>query len=654
VSGKERENHRAERAQTISRAPLAVLINGNSASASEIVAGALKNLDRSIIIGATSFGKGSVQILYDNKDGSTLKLTIAQYLTPGDLSIQGIGITPDIELRRMFVPKKNDGPKDYLQLLAPTKKYRERDLKASLKSKYAKEGDKPLGILSFVYGAPTRKKSSGKDDAESEEEEEEEIDDSDEIIEDFEMRFARDYISQYGAATRKASLKNLDQALRSRRQEETQRLNDKLQNIGIDWSAAPANHPAGQMQVQFELEAGGFKVEAGETAKIKTTVTNVGNTVIYRAQARISAVNPAFRDKEMLFGKIAPGETKTWTSHVKVRASSLDRLEYLKLDLFDAANSSGSAAPLKLRIVAAERPVFAYSHQLIDKSNEDGLIQEGESHILRITVANTGKAEATDTVAILRNASGTDLVLKKARFDLDDLKPGESKTVDFEFNIAKQTKNVIVVELQVYESKYGENIAEKLKYPVRAASSGPQKSKGNVRISDAATIYEGAAGDAAKIATAQSNTVLRVTGRIGDWVRVDTGKAPGFVKLSRTKKVSARANPSSLKHIMQVTPPELTLTIPSYETTKERYTLAGTVSDDTKVEDVYIFVSNRDAKIDSRKVFYRSNRHGASPKKMDFSTEIPLWPGNNIVTVVARENNEVRTVQTLYLNRRSP
>ncbi len=80
--------------------PIALLVSGTSASASEIVAGAMKNHDRAVIIGETSFGKGSVQLVFsDLPDKAALKLTIAQYLTePGDVSIQEIGVTPDIEL----------------------------------------------------------------------------------------------------------------------------------------------------------------------------------------------------------------------------------------------------------------------------------------------------------------------------------------------------------------------------------------------------------------------------------------------------------------------------------------------------------------------------------------------------------------------------
>src|SRR6185295_1993069 len=83
-AGKQRDEKRAQADGYEPRIPLVVLVNGSSASASEIVAGALKNLDRAVVMGQTTFGKGSVQVLYDNPDDeSALKLTIAQYLTPG-------------------------------------------------------------------------------------------------------------------------------------------------------------------------------------------------------------------------------------------------------------------------------------------------------------------------------------------------------------------------------------------------------------------------------------------------------------------------------------------------------------------------------------------------------------------------------------------
>ncbi|MGN0352305.1 MAG: S41 family peptidase [Roseburia sp.] len=94
--------------------PIAVLINGDSASASEILAGAIKDYEYGTLIGTTTFGKGIVQTIFNLEDGDALKLTTAKYFTPNGNYIHGVGIEPDIELEYEYTgDKESDYDKAY-------------------------------------------------------------------------------------------------------------------------------------------------------------------------------------------------------------------------------------------------------------------------------------------------------------------------------------------------------------------------------------------------------------------------------------------------------------------------------------------------------------------------------------------------------------
>ena len=119
--------YRATKEETNKDLPLVVLINGGSASASEIVSGALQDFNRTIVIGEKTFGKGSVQVVMPIGADEALKLTVARYYLPSGRTIQAVGVTPDITI-----------PLGKIDFAEDTVMLKEKDLKKHLESELAK------------------------------------------------------------------------------------------------------------------------------------------------------------------------------------------------------------------------------------------------------------------------------------------------------------------------------------------------------------------------------------------------------------------------------------------------------------------------------------------------------------------------------------
>lgn len=113
-TGKLKKKH-AKKQSEDSSLPLIVMLNANSASASELVAGALQDHKRALIVGQKSYGKGSVQTIFPTEDNGAIKLTVSRYYTPNGRAIQAKGITPDITLTPLSVKPKLESPDDYYE-----------------------------------------------------------------------------------------------------------------------------------------------------------------------------------------------------------------------------------------------------------------------------------------------------------------------------------------------------------------------------------------------------------------------------------------------------------------------------------------------------------------------------------------------------------
>ncbi|MBI4509314.1 MAG: PDZ domain-containing protein [Deltaproteobacteria bacterium] len=655
-AGKQREEKRARLAGTDTQSPLVVLVNGGSASASEIVAGALKNMNRAIIVGQTTFGKGSVQVLFDNDDGSKLKLTIAQYLTPGDVSIQSIGVAPDIELVPVRIPDKLAGWKDFVRLRGKTRQMREADLDAHLTSKNVRTGDKPAESLKYFYVPPPGSPLLADDDEEEGPEDEEAPLPTDRFVEDFQIQFARDYALQ-GSTKRSDMLPRSKGFVQKRRAEEEEKISAALAKLGIDWTVGPKTSGT-KLVASFTTDRDGNKVLAGEAIAVTGVVTNHGTAPAYRVHGYMKSDDYSFEDTELVFGRIDPGASRSFTAYIKVPMSAATRVDEIDMVFSEAGGAKVGAQPLKVVVDGQKRPLFAYTYQLIDEKagNGDGLLQAGESHRLHVTVKNLGAGKSHRTTAMLRNASGDGVAVNMGRFEFDQIPAGETKTIDFTFDMKKEfAQKELVLELMVFDSTLHESLTEKLKFPVRSASAGPQAITGFAKVTrkEGVVIREGAADDSAMIGNARRGGVFKVTGRDGTWTRIELESGrPGFIPTSALAQVGSGPSAGAFTPSWQVTPPTIAVNIPSLETSGDKWSLSGVAQDDNHVEDVFVLVSNREAKVDGKKVYYRSNRGGRSKQRLDFASEIPVWPGNNMITVVARENNDVKTMQTLFVYRK--
>ncbi len=630
-----REPKMATRAGTESALPIVVLTDAQSASASEIVAGALKNHHRALIVGQRTFGKGSVQIIYDNKDDSALKLTIAQYLTPGDVSIQSVGITPDLETRPVVI---TDEGTDLFE--SEDEQGGEVSLPEHLEHHRAEVSKQAKPALSLEYL---------RDEALQKRVEENPND----LIVDFEIALARDLL----VATRKPEsdgmMADIGPTVERLRVAEQGRIAAALDARGVDWRQAALEPKAGRPAAEIEVRAlPGDAVTAGETLAIEATVRNTGDAPFTRLHAITASDNPLLAGHELVFGFVPPGEQRTWKVDVELPKSALTRRDAVKLVFTDDADSVVAEAGLKVGITQLPRPRFAVHWRVDDRAegNGDGLLQLGEQAELVVEARNVGEGRSYTVLGTLRN-DDTDplrgIYIRRGRVEHDGLAPGEGAGMRMAFKVKAEKPGAIPVLVGVYDGDIRESTTEKALLPAvaRDASVKPV----DVRLAPAA----GGAVDLRGVPRAGAPIVARAAGhavadgRYGDWFRVPIEGGYGWVVADAVEPVPPTATPPGSGAVAAVEPtgpPVIELAGSAVETRARALTLAGAVSGPRAVQDLLIYVNDR-------KVYFQSNAAARLGDDFRFSAEVPLEEGVNRITVVAREDEDYASRRTVIINR---
>lgn len=659
----QRDERSARREGTEPDYPMIVLVNGGSASASEIVAGALKNHDRALIVGQRTFGKGSVQVLYDYDDGSALKLTIAQYLTPGEISIQGVGITPDVQIDPMTVDRQD------MDLTVDQEYLRESDLASHLTNDSARETEQPSQTLRYYLPLATRNQlqQAAPEDHEDNAEEDE-----------FLLRFSREVLAHATRSGRQQILEDAQPILARIAAEEMVTAAGELEGVGVDWSEG-ADQGASTVSVQVDTVQPNAHGTAGQPFDLRVRVTNTGTAPLYQLRGMTDSDYPLFNHRELVFGRIGPGETREWTTTLGICTSDeddsgnasptatrtcrltqdvTDRADGIRIEFSELHGHAPAPAELRTTVSALPRPQFAYSVQVADTvpagmaghANGDGVMQRGETGTVYLHVRNTGAGPTHHTEANLASLAGEGLLIHAGRFSREDLAVGQDWLVAFTFEVLNDfDADSARLEFRVADTDLHELMTERLDVPVSTTIVAPTPAHGRVTLRSGAEIHESPAATSLAFAHVEGGALSLVqAATLAGAVRVDIGSGrQGWVQASDI--VNERAVSSAhVSDVLAHMPPRIDLaSTPTLVTTEDHLPIQAIARDDQIVRDVYVFVG-------TRKVFYHSNRGAETPAECAFSATLPLRPGINYVMIFARESDDSISRRTFVVRRDAP
>ena len=637
-AGRKRDNAQASASATKWRGPVVVLVNGGTASASEILAGALRGRNRAVVIGQQTFGKGSVQVLFDNDDGSALKLTIAQFLTPTDISIQTKGILPDIAVEPITVTK------DDVRIFAGPKVRREKDLRSHLRGQWGL-GRQPSAVGSVRYLETVEKKSTVPGAQLSANAAPAEV-----------VEMARSLLLYRLGTTRSTIVSRIDPFLSELKQVQQHRLIEALAKLAVDWRVDPPTRPAVLVATQ-QINPASAVVRAGDKIRLTVTVTNLGAGPAYRVRAITKSPSALMNHREFLFGRIGPGKQRRWVVTVPIPQRMLTEEAPYKIQFFEEYGHVPPFITGKVVIRGRKRPLFAAQYEPIDRQgNKDGLLQIGEPILLRTTIRNLGPGSALDPVALLRNRSGAAVFIRKGRFHLKPLVPGAEQTVEFSFVVKRVPRQGrAIVDLILRDNTLETQAMDRIRLPILPSDRQLTKMKGTFSvIKDSVAFRSGADPQAPILGWLPKRTRLTTSGRVQGWLRFERPNGTvGFVEMTAVRQeknaITGRGTtrPLRIRRRFQLTPPMIVLRQSAAMTHDKHISLSGTVTDDMNILDLYVEVANMRTPWRRKKIFYQPNRFGTDPKTMAFSIDVPLTIGVNVIFVVARQTRWIKTTKLL-------
>ncbi|MFO8073967.1 MAG: MXAN_5808 family serine peptidase [Polyangia bacterium] len=629
--------------------PLVVLVDQRSASAAEILAGALRHHGRALLVGETTFGKGSVQMVLPLPGEGALRLTSAQYLTPGNISIQAVGVAPDVR----FVPAVVD--RDDPDLMPGGARFSEADLEKHLERPTDRRRSDRPGVVESTLFVP--------------------LDEREKDLEAFRRcytdnpnrmgfadRYETDFAERLIASTSGVAAEELLLAARELVEEESGRqeklLIRALRRVGIDWGEAPEESESAEEQVEdSDLRAKARLVGRavpGEKVGLRVEVKNRGKRPVHRLRAVTASDNHQFAGHELLFGRIPPGGGKRWTARIELPLTAEPRVDPVRVDFRSDEGRVPSPVEVDVEVATRKRPQLAFEWHTEDLGDGNGFPEPGEEMRVRVEIENVGDGPTRDAEAKLSSRPGVDVV--RGRIPLGRLKPGESEQGSFRYRVGEEfegreaTLRLVVEDL--VPTRLGIPVGRSLldveiDVPISRARPGPGDASGEVTVTheqDEVPLREGPSLESRVAGYAEAGAVFEVDARYRGYFRaLLDGERSAWIE-ERHVRPGGGAGKADYR-ALQVAPPRISMAgDPVRRTSLEELKISGQAEHDQGLRDLMVFVGNH-------KVAYLPAASEGETRRMDFEVEVPLEVGENRVSVVARHDARIVATESVFVRR---
>lgn len=443
--------------------PVVVLVNEGSASASEIVAGALQALDRALVIGSQTFGKGSVQSVYDLGNNYALKLTVAQYLTAGKHSIQTTGVVPDITVVPITVdPKMVD--------LEPNSHSSEKELERHLTQIVPSSG-KQSRIVKYY-------KNYLSEDQLEELNKSEYVDSLD-FKDDFEVKLATKIILATRSAKPFEMEKEADAVIVGMEQLEQEKISAKLHEIGTNWDkgSEKGSERLSANQIIKVDNAPVDRAAAGKNADLVLTVTNSGEKTLYQLIGVIGSENFLIKDREFVFGKISPKGSQSSKISLEIPAGAFTQDIPFTVKFKEGGTPLSYAYKSVFKINELKHPQFSFNYELEKPraTSTSTPLPKGKNVPLIIKVKNVGDGPTKDAEVILSNKDNNEhIFIETGRAKLGLVKPAAIAPATLAFRVQPGfSSSTFTLELSIVDRDLLEMVTIDLDFTVESGSITP-------------------------------------------------------------------------------------------------------------------------------------------------------------------------------------